>query len=138
MLFCDEGNGEACMRNALIYGMGRVYEQYILAIKWQERRGMFKVVGVTSNDQYADFIDGYQCINKKDIDKYNIDICIVCTIPSIEEIKKELLLLFGEQKPYIILPKALLQPDFDIDKYICLIDKRVSIISSNCWGGGGI
>lgn len=123
------------MRNVLIYGMGRIYEQYILAIKWQERRGAFKVVGVTSNDQYVDFIDGYPFIKKKDIDKYDIDVCIVCTIPSIEEAKKELSLIFGDQKPYVILPTALLRPDFDMDKYIRLIDDRVSIVSNICWGG---
>lgn len=123
------------MRNVLIYGMGRIYEQYILAIKWQESRGIFNVVGVTSNDKYTDFIDGYPFIQKKDIDKYDIDVCIVCTMSSIEEAKKELLLLFGDRKPYIILPKAILHPDFDMDKYICLIDSRVSIMSNVCWGG---
>lgn len=126
------------MRNVLIYGMGRIYEQYILAIKWQESRGIFNVVGVTSNDKYTDFIDGYPFIQKKDIDKYDIDVCIVCTMSSIEEAKKELLLLFGDRKPYIILPKAILHPDFDMDKYICLIDSRVSIMSNVCWGGGYI
>ena len=115
------------MRKVLIYGMGKIYEQYILAIKWHERRGTFKVLGVTSNEHYTDFIDGYQFIKKKDIDRYDVDVCIVCT-PSIEEVKKELEVLFGRQKPYTILPNALLLPDFDMDKYIRLIDERVSII----------
>lgn len=123
------------MRNVLIYGIGRIYEQYILAIKWQEEKGMFKVVGVTSNDQYVDFIDGYQFIKKKDIDQYDIDVCIVCTMTSTEEAKKEIALLFSDQEPYIILPNALLLPDFDMDKYISLIDSRVSIVSNICWGG---
>lgn len=126
------------MRNVLIYGIGRIYEQYILAIKWQEEKGMFKVVGVTSNDQYVDFIDGYQFIKKKDIDQYDIDVCIVCTMTSTEEAKKEIALLFSDQEPYIILPNALLLPDFDMDKYISLIDSRVSIVSNICWGGGDI
>lgn len=123
------------MRNVLIYGIGRIYEQYILAIKWQEEKGMFKVVGVTSNDQYVDFIDGYQFIKKKNIDQYDIDVCIVCTMTSTEEAKKEIALLFSNQEPYIILPNALLLPDFDMDRYISLIDSRVSIVSNICWGG---
>lgn len=126
------------MRNVLIYGIGRIYEQYILAIKWQEEKGMFKVVGVTSNDQYVDFIDGYQFIKKKNIDQYDIDVCIVCTMTSTEEAKKEIALLFSNQEPYIILPNALLLPDFDMDRYISLIDSRVSIVSNICWGGGDI
>ena len=47
------------MRKVLIYGMGKIYEQYILAIKWHERSGMSKVLGVMSNEHYTDFSDGY-------------------------------------------------------------------------------
>ena len=77
------------MYNILIWGTGRLYNQYFNLIKYYEEKKEISIIGVVSNDvEINNTIDGYTFYKKHHIKKLNFDYCIVA-IKNFESIKEE-------------------------------------------------
>ena len=50
------------MENAIIWGLGQDYSQYINSIKLQEKIGELKIIGVTDSKELYNCLDGYPFI----------------------------------------------------------------------------
>ena len=66
------------MYNILIWGTAMEYDQYLAVIKYYEGKKLFQVVGVTSNDNYYNYLDGYPFIPKRDLVRVTYDWIIIC------------------------------------------------------------
>ncbi len=122
------------MYRVLIWGLGYEYERLVNLIKYQEYLGNISVVGITDQNEIYRCLDGYSFIPVKDIKVEKIDYIIVTTEQYFMEIAKDAWSI-GFFKGQLINGKVFFIPGFDLKKYIALINKRISIISNNCWGG---
>ncbi len=123
------------MYKALIWGTAAEYDNYLVAIKYYEDRKSLQVVGVTSNDRYYSYLDGYPFIPKQDLMKVAFDRIIICASKEkAADIRREAMEM-GIAEDILFSASILLLPDFDFDKYIKLSDSKISIFACNCWGG---
>ncbi|MBD5503047.1 MAG: DUF1919 domain-containing protein [Lachnospiraceae bacterium] len=123
------------MYNILIWGTAMEYDQYLAVIKYYEGKKLFQVVGVTSNDNYYNYLDGYPFIPKRDLVKVAYDWIIICASKErTADIRKEAISM-GISEDILFSAYILLQPEFDFEKYIRLSESKISIFSCNCWGG---
>ncbi len=123
------------MHNVLIWGTAKEYDNYLTLIKYYEDKKLFRVIGVTSNDTYYSYLDGYQFIPKKDLMNVEYDWIIICASKEkTRDIRKEAIAMNISED--ILFPAhILLVPNFDFDKYIKLSQSKISIFANNCWGG---
>lgn len=124
------------MYNILIYGLGKVYDDYLNLLKAGELLGKFCVKGVTkSNNYFYRYVDGYPFIPVDEIEWSNYDVFVIAAeieSTSYAEIVK-VLLDRGISEERIIPISAFSIPYFDLEKYIKIHD--ISIFALNCWGG---
>lgn len=66
------------MYKVLIWGTAIEYDQYLVAIKYYEDRKSLQVVGVTSDDHYYSYLDGYPFVPKQDLMKISFDRILIC------------------------------------------------------------
>lgn len=124
------------MYKILIWGTGETYNDYLNLIRYEEMKGSFEVVAITSNENYIwKYLDGYQFVPKNELSECEYDFCLVamkkCTIEEIRNEASEL----GIPIEKIIPARVLGIPYFDFNKYINLKKSNLSIICSNCWAG---
>lgn len=122
------------MHKVLIWGTAVEYDNYLTVIKYYESKKAFQVVGVTSNDNYYRYLDGYPFIHKKDLAKIAYDWIIICASKEkTASIRKEAMTM-NIAEDILFSAHILLLPDFDFDKYIRLSESKVSVFACNCWG----
>ncbi|MCI8661567.1 MAG: DUF1919 domain-containing protein [Lachnospiraceae bacterium] len=122
------------MYKILIWGCGLQYGWYINAIRYHELKQSIKVVGITGKDEIYHCLDGYPFIPLKELNNYTFDYIVVTSEKYYENICEEAELL-GFSREKIIQGKVFCLPSFHFEKYVQLIQSRVSIIANNCWGG---
>ena len=122
------------MYRILIWGCGLQYGQYINAIKYQEVLGSIKVVGITGRDQVYSCLDGYPFIPLEDIKVESIDYVVVTSEQYYKNISDNAVAR-GFRRETVIMAKVFCLPYFDFEKYVNLLQSKISIIAINCWGG---
>lgn len=119
----------------LIWGTGREYDKYLNALRYQEVLGKVEILGITSGDGCYDFVDGYKYYNTIEAIKLGFDYLVIATArETYNEILKTVT-EYGISEEKIIKISLFQLPEFDIEKYTRIRNKKVSIISNNCWGG---
>lgn len=123
------------MQDAVIWGLGHDYNQYINCIKLQEELGELRIIGVTDSEEMYSHLDGYPFISahKLDVNKEKTYV-IITSREYFDEIRRKVKEL-GFDGDYIVPARVFAIPCFRFSKYIKLIDSHVSIIADNCWGG---
>ena len=122
------------MYRVLIWGCGLQYGQYINAIRYQEVLGNIKVVGVTGKDELYTCLDGYPFIPLDDIKKESVDYVVVTSERYYKSISDEAVIR-GFKRESVMMAKVFCLPYFDFDKYVELLQSKISIVAINCWGG---
>ena len=123
------------MYKVLIWGTAIEYDQYLVAIKYYEDRKSLQVVGVTSDDHYYSYLDGYPFVPKQDLMKISFDRILICASKEkTADIRREAAAM-GIAEDILFSAHILLLPEFDFDNYIKLSESRISIFACNCWGG---
>ena len=119
----------------VIWGVGKLYNQYVNALRYLELVNKIEIVGVTDMrlPQYAT-IDGWKLIEKEEVKQGNFDWIIVMSEKYFMEIANEAEGM-GIDAGRIFSYKILNVPDPDFEQYYLIKKNRVSIISNNCWGG---
>lgn len=122
-------------KRVIIWGIGRIYNQYNNSIRYFELMNKFEVIGLTDRclPNYS-FLDNWRLINKENLCHEEFDWIIVMSDIYFRDIlydAKEL----GIRQEDVISYKIFNIPDIDLNKYYSLKCSKVSIISNNCWGG---
>lgn len=122
------------MYKVVILYIGKAYEQYRNCVKFEEMKGNINVVAVAVERAYADSFDGWNMMEVGEALKLEWDYLIIGGAGNFRAIT-ELLVKIGISEKRILPISVFGIPCFDFDKYVKLIDSKVSIISNNCWGG---
>ncbi len=120
----------------ILWGMGKTYNTVVDRIKVLEEYGEIEVVGITANVIPAfSYLDGYPVIERNELLNLAFDHIIVMSDRFFSDIVKTITLELGFEREQIIPYRVIQIPYFSYTKYIELKNKKVSIISNNCWGG---
>ena len=122
------------MYKILVWGTGSGYNSCIGILKYWEGINEIEIIGITSNDNYYDSLDGIKFYRKNELDCVDYDYIIVTAKKVFSEICDEGIIL-GIGKDKFISSNILYIPGFSFKKYIRLLKSRISIISDDCWGG---
>lgn len=123
------------MQKVLIWGTGIEYDNYLTLIKFYEEKKQFSVAGVTSNDNYYHTLDGYSFIQKENIMNIDWDWILVCANDNTIHSIREEAISMGISEDVVFSAHIMLLPGFDFEKYVKLAQSKLTIFSSNCWGG---
>lgn len=118
----------------VIWGLGIDYEQYINAVKYQERLGNIEIVGVTSNLSIYEQVDGFKYIPKEALADMDFDLLIVGSTGNFQAIRQDAILT-GIDDRKIVNIKIFALPELDLNKYLAIKNSDLSIFASTCWGG---
>lgn len=119
----------------IIWGTGYAYNKYFNMLKFLEFKNEIKILAVTSNDKdIKKSIDCFPFLPKEIIFKLDYDYILVA-IDDLNEIHEDCL-YYTIPKEKIIPMRVISIPYFDFSDYISLKKSKLSIFSSNCWGGG--
>ena len=123
------------MREGLIWGTGKVFNDTISAIMYHERRGNFKIKSVTSNDPDNYYIYNYNRVSKDNINTDNYDfVIIMAEDEKFRNIKTEALKI-GFKEEQLIMSRVIKHPLFDIEKYLDILKSKPTIFANMCFGG---
>lgn len=124
------------MFNTVLWGTGEIYNTHLNGIRYFELTRQIKVAGILSEDisDKQSILDGYPVLDKNQIYWEDIDLIIVMSQRYLEEIISEIKRI-AVDRIRVISFRAIEIPDINIAEYIRLVDKKISIISNNCWGG---
>ncbi len=122
------------MYKILIWGTGYVYSQYLSLIQLNTLKESIEVVGITSNENELLEIDGFRFVPKEEIAQLDFDYCLVA-VENMAMIWSEAATI-GIGRKKLIPISVLAIPYFDFEKYICLKESDITIISPMCFGGG--
>lgn len=121
------------MYKVFIWGIGCIYNKYINCVRMQELVGDLVIQGVTSNEKNILQVDGYRFVPKEKIDSIEYDYCVVA-VRDFQSVLKEAASM-GIESGQCIPIKVFSIPFFDLKKYVRIKQRRISIISRNCWAG---
>ncbi len=120
----------------LLWGMGAEYNSLLNLIRCECIKGNISVQGIVCRKQdiYCERKDGFPVIPPQSIFQLEWDYIIVSSSAYFAEIQMEAVSL-GAELSKIINGAVLKIPFFDFADYVSLIEKPVTIISDDCWGG---
>ncbi len=122
------------MIRVLVWGLGKIYNQYVNLLKYYISVSEIDVVGVVANDVEGEFvIDGFHCYPKTELSMIKYDYCLVA-ISDFARIIQEADRI-GIERRKLIPIRILSIPFFSFTRYLKLKEEGISIVSRNCWGG---
>lgn len=124
------------MRKVIIWGMGYDYEKILNIINFEICKGNIQVQAVVckKEDKFCSKRDGFSVVVKEDLKQIDFDYIIITSSKYFKDIKLEALEL-GIDSRKIINGEIFNIPLFDFERYAKLIEKPVTILSDDCWGG---
>ena len=122
------------MYQCILWGDGRDYDQYINAVRYQELSGNIQVIGITSKATIYRRIDGYAFIHKSQLGDYDFDLLIIMSVSHLEEIQLEAAEM-GISEERILSCEVFSLPNLDLEKYLEIKKRKLTIFSNICWGG---
>lgn len=125
------------MKKIIIWGTSKKYDDYFYAIKYLEMRNIITVVGVTSSSGCYSILDGYPFYPKNYLPFIDFDYLVVAAGPAYSDIVKEAEEILEDRgkSNKIINASVLNIPNLDLEQYIRVRDRNVSIFSNACSGG---
>lgn len=123
------------MYKCVLWGTGNIFKRKIQNIKRYESQGILEIVAVTSNDVCNISDLQYQWISKKELPFLEFDLVIVMVHKdSFSEIVKEAK-GFGISEKKIVSYDIFDREELNLEKYLSIKRKPVTIFSNNCMGG---
>ena len=119
----------------LLWGIGKEYNRSLNLLKYWESQGIIEIAGVTDkNIPKLAQIDGWKVYKTTEIDRVEMDYCLVMSEKYFFEIAEELGVL-GIGKKRILTSRILNIPYFNWSEYLKIYNSDLSIICNNCAGG---
>ncbi|MBO4899348.1 MAG: DUF1919 domain-containing protein [Lachnospiraceae bacterium] len=115
--------------------IGKLYEKYLNAIKFEEMKGNVEVIGVGDIAPYSPTLDGWRLYDTDTALSLDFDYLIMSqTIKETANAAKTLSKI-GIEEDRVLSIEIFGSICFDFASYIKLHHSKVSIIAQNCWGG---
>lgn len=120
----------------IIWGNGYDYEKVINQINFEICKGNIEIIALVSRQQdiVEKTFDGHIVIQKEEIKEIPFDYLIIASSLYFDEISGEAAEM-GITEEKIINGLVLNVPLFDFDRYVQLMNKKITILSDDCWGG---
>ncbi len=120
----------------VIWGNGNDYEKIINQINFETHKKNIEVIALISRKQdiVEKTFDGFLVIQKEELLEIQFDYLIIASSLYFNEISSEAAEL-GITEKKIINGLVLNLPLFDFNRYVQLINKKITILSDDCWGG---
>lgn len=118
------------MHEVLVWGIGTSYDRFRRFLN--ESQVKINAL-ISSYDEHIKSIDGIDVIKPEDIKNFNYEFIIVAS-SFFEEIVKTAR-GGGINREKLIDAKVFELNGFDFDRYVSIINKNISIVSDDCWGG---
>ncbi len=120
----------------VIWGNGLDYEKIINQIHFEICKGNIEVIALISRqqDHVEKTFDGFIVIQKEEITEIQFDYLIIASSFYFDEISQQAAEM-GITEEKIINGLALDLPLFDFGRYVQLINKKITVLSDDCWGG---
>ena len=122
------------MYRVVIWGNREQYDLYVNKLKHEELKGSIKVEGIVSDDTYISKFDDWKIIEKSEIMDLNIDCVFVTSVDFYYEVTKQEILSLNPNVQ-VLRANILNIPLFDMERYMSLLNNKVSIIAHSCWAG---
>ena len=119
----------------VIWGIGGIYNRLLNTIHLYEKEGIITIIGIVAKDHYTfASLDGYPVYDLSALLKLEYDYIVVMSEKSYKQIvqKGEAL---GIEPSMFVSSRMLEIPNLNVERYLMLRSKNLSIISNNCWGG---
>lgn len=120
---------------ALLWGTKNEFQAHYNSIKLQEQMGMLEVAGISSEDTIYKSVWGYPFVPEQEISDLQADIVIVLAPAELLPQAYARLSSAGIARGQCLRGEVLSIPGFDLEQYMLLRRRPVSILSSNCFGG---
>ena len=118
----------------MIWGLGRIYYRMFNRLQDLIRSGQMRVAAVTSGDALPVVsVDGFPYIEPSRVRETDCDLVVIMNSDHEDEILRSLLSL-GVPRSKIVSFRFLDVPYMDLNKYMAIRSRRISILSNNCWG----
>lgn len=128
-------NNQSAPFKLILWGVGAEYNSLINSLKMWETCGQIQVTAVTAKEMMdVKQIDGWPVVKGEEFKKIDYDYLVICNDQQVHEIIADALRL-GFKREKMIPSRVLKVPYFDWKSYDRILKSRISIISSNCWGG---
>ena len=119
------------MLKVYIFGHGFIYSR--LASYLPLYRQKLDILGIITTEKSIDSIDGYPCFKARKVDLNEADYIIIA-VEKWREIADYLTKL-GADCSKFIRANIFFLPYFDLDKYLNIRSRNISIIANDCLGG---
>lgn len=120
----------------VIWGLGRNYNNALGQIRSLENSGQIEVLAVTAkNVPLCSKVDGYRIVYPENITELYFDYVIIFTSKYFNEIVSSVTGEYRIPREKIIKGSVLMLPNFCFADYVKLLERRISIMCCNCWGG---
>ncbi len=119
----------------LIWGLGSIYNRLLNTIRFYEQQGTIEIAGIVARDRYQfAYLDGYPVYDLSAIKGLEYDYIVVMSEKSYKQIVncgEEL----GVRSSLFVSSRMFEIPNLNVERYLLLREKNISVISNNCWGG---
>lgn len=123
------------MYKLVIWGIGKIYNQYVNMLKYLEITKEAKIIALTdSNLPQFKYLDNWEIVEKKNIIDMDFDCIVVMSDIYFRDILNDIKNM-GVDTDAVISYKILNLSNLDIGKYLKIKKQKITIFSNNCWGG---
>ncbi|MCR5249131.1 MAG: DUF1919 domain-containing protein [Lachnospiraceae bacterium] len=119
----------------IIMLLGKLYEKYVNAIKYEELKGNIEVVAVGDIAPYAKTLDGWRLCTTEEALMSGFDYMIFSQGVKQAEEAAQTFAKIGISPDRVLPIEIFGSICFDFAQYVRLHQKQMSIIAINCWGG---
>lgn len=115
----------------LFWGTICEYDTFI-SLKSQSRLKINAIISTSNQDENIKSVDGIDLIKPSQIENYRFEYIIIAD----DKIFKKMVEKEKEgQNQLFITARVFMIGGFDFDRYVSIMNKNISIVSNNCWGG---
>lgn len=125
------------MRNCILWATGDDYNYFYNFIALQQYMGRLNIIAAVTKREniYGKYLDNIPVICASEVKNQEFEYIIVCSRRFFDEICDEIVRGGGIARSRVINASVFCYARFDFEKYISLIERPVTIISDDCWGG---
>lgn len=123
------------MFNCLIWGSGKVFTNELQGIRYLELTNQIKVSGITSNVDCFSTIAGYPYVPKDKLQADHYDIVFIMADGSVFNSIVAEAASRGFDEDILVHHRVIHIINNNLDKYLEIKKRHVTIFANNCWGG---
>lgn len=131
----ENGKEECKTYTAVIWGAGKEFLACFSSVQRQEEKGNLKILAISPAEVFYKNIYGYPAVSHQEIKALNPDLVISAVPPQSQSSVYHMAQTLGLSRKKFVRGDVFTLPDFDLQDYMALRDKPVSVVADNCFAG---